>query len=144
MLALASIVVFLVGLSALGFHGRSTAADDSKSQKKTSPPSKEASVWMKQKLTSSQEILKGLTEADFDLIRKNAQAMLAVDYMEQWFRADTPDYRLLVSDFRFANETLVRAAREKNLERATVAYLGLTLSCVNCHNIVRDAGAPPK
>ena len=39
---------------------------------------KQASLWMKQKLSASQNILAGLTTADFDAIEKNAQSMLAV------------------------------------------------------------------
>ena len=53
---------------------------------------KQASLWMKQKLSASQNILAGLTTADFGAIEKNAQAMLAVGYLEKWvsrIRQDT-------------------------------------------------------
>jgi hypothetical protein len=105
-------------------------------------PQEKASVWMRQKLKASQETLEALTKADFDAIRKNAQAMLVVDYLEGAFRPDTPEYRFLVSDFRYANELLVRSARAKDLEGATVAYLRLTVSCVNCHTVIRGADRP--
>jgi hypothetical protein len=104
------------------------------------PKDKAASVWMKQKLVASQNILAGLTTADYVAIEKNAQSMIVVGYLEKWVRADTPGYQTMLRDFDYANKTLALAAREKNLDGATVAFLQLTLSCVNCHKIVRDGG----
>jgi hypothetical protein len=101
---------------------------------------KEASVWMKEKLGASQNILGGLTKADFDAIRLNAESMLFVGYLEKWVRADTPGYQNMMRDFEYANKALVHAAREKNLDAATLGYVQLTLSCVNCHKVVRDVG----
>ena len=83
---------------------------------------KQASLWMKQKLSASQNILAGLTTADFGAIEKNAQSMLAVGYLERWVCADTPGYRAMMKDFEYANKSLVRAAREKNLDGATIGY----------------------
>jgi hypothetical protein len=104
------------------------------------PKEKEASVWMKQKLVASQNILGGLTKADFDAIRLNAESMLFVGYLEKWVRADTPGYQNMMRDFEYANKALVRASREKNLDAATLGYVQLTFSCVNCHKVVRDVG----
>ncbi len=101
-------------------------------------PEKQGSVWMKQKLGASQNILGGLTKADFDAIRMNAESMLFVGYLEKWVRADTPGYQNMMRDFEYANKALVRASREKNLDAATLGYVQLTLSCVNCHKVVRD------
>jgi cytochrome c556 len=99
---------------------------------------KQASVWMKQKLSASQNILAGLTKGDFEAIDKNAQSMLVVEYLEKWLRADTPGYNMKLKDFEYANKSLRLAAREKNLDGATIAYIQLTLSCVHCHKLVRD------
>ncbi len=94
---------------------------------------------MKKKLQLSQNILAGLTESDFDKVRTNAQAMNFLGYLEKWAHADMPDYRLQVRYFDFANRELIRQARDKNLDGATLAYNQLTASCVQCHKIVRDA-----
>jgi len=94
---------------------------------------------MKKKLELSQNILAGLTEADFDKVRKNAQAMNFLGALEKWQRADKPDYKRQVSYFEFANLELIRQAGEKNLDGAALAYNQLTVSCVQCHKIVRDA-----
>jgi len=105
--------------------------DDEKSKQQ------EPSVFMKQKLSASQNILAGLTKADFDAIKKNAESMLVVGYLEKWVRADTPGYQKMMNDFEYANKSLVLASREKNLDGATVAYIQLTISCVHCHKLVR-------
>jgi hypothetical protein len=103
------------------------------------PDKEKSSIWMKQKLVASQNILGGLTKADFEAIRLNADSMLFVGYLEKWVRAETPEYQNMMRDFEYANKSLVKAAREKNLESATLGYMQLTLSCVNCHKVVRDA-----
>ncbi len=102
------------------------------------PKDDSASMWMRQKVTASQNILADLTKADYEAIEKNAKSMIAVGYLEKWIRADTPEYQTMLRDFLHANKSLALAAREKNLDGATLAYLQLTLSCVNCHKVVRD------
>jgi hypothetical protein len=102
-------------------------------------PAQKSSLWMRQKLQASQAILGGLADADFESIGKNAQAMDLLTYLEKWARADTPGYRTQLRLFEFADRELIRAAREKNLDAAALAYTQLTISCVNCHRIVRGA-----
>jgi hypothetical protein len=108
-----------------------TRGDDAQAQ------TTEPSVWMKQKLSASQNILAGLTKGDYEAIEKNAQSMLAVGYLEKWIRANTPGYRERMKEFEYANKALTLAARDKNVDGATIAYAQLTFSCVNCHKIVR-------
>jgi hypothetical protein len=102
-------------------------------------PSKKSEIWMRQKLQASQTILKALAEGDFPAIAQNAQAMSFMDFLEKWLRSESPGYRAQLQVFEFANKELIRAAREKNIDAATLAYTQLTISCVNCHKIVRDA-----
>ena len=40
--------------------------------------------------------------------------------------------------FQNANQQMIRMADDENLDGAALAYVQLTLSCVNCHKIVRD------
>ena len=54
----------------------------------TGEPQDKASIWMRQKLRASQEILKGLADGDFNTIRANAQAMNLMEHLEKWARAD--------------------------------------------------------
>jgi len=96
------------------------------------------SFWMKKKMEYSQEILAGLATEDFDAVAKNARSMNALGQLEKWLRANTPEYRTQLKVFRRANENLIERAEEKNLDGAALAYVQLTLSCVNCHKVVRD------
>jgi hypothetical protein len=98
----------------------------------------EASVWMKKKLDHSKGVLSGLTRADFEMIRKNAEAMKVIGYLEEWDRADLPEYKRQLRYFSDANKELIRQANNKNINGATLAYTQMTLSCVHCHNVIRD------
>jgi hypothetical protein len=123
----------ILSLLAIPFSAHRARGVEGKSQ----DSQKEPSVWMKQKLVASQNILAGLTKGNYEAIEKNAQSMLAVAYLEKWIRSGTPGYQKLMKDFEFANKSLTLAAREKNLDGATIAYVQLTFSCVHCHKLVR-------
>lgn len=121
-------------VSCLFWNGASAPSQEPKEEVK-----KKASVWMKTKLQFSQNILTGLTEADFGKIEKNADALNLTTLLEALFRSKRPDYNQQIQLFAFANSELVRQARAKNLAGATLAYNQLTNSCVHCHQILRDA-----
>jgi cytochrome c556 len=100
-----------------------------------------ASAWMKQKLELSQNILAGLTQGDFEAVELNAQRMNIVNYLEKWMAADKPqyaDYKRQLSYFELANREILRQAKAKNIEGAMLAYNQLSISCVQCHQVVRD------
>ena len=79
-----------------------------------------------------------LTKGDFEQIKKHAEAMQVITYLEKWDRADLPEYKRQLSYFEEANKDLIRHAGNRNIQGATVAYNLLTVSCVHCHNVVRD------
>lgn len=114
------------------------ASGDEKGKQGKKKPD-EASVWMTKKLEFSQKILQGLTKGDFELIRKNADAMIVVGYLESWDRSSIPEYKKQLKAFEQANKELVRHAEKENIGEATKAYTKLVVSCVECHSVVRDA-----
>ena len=121
----AALLVMVICLGAIGVHG-----DDSKQKKQ--------SYWMKQKLVYSQNILSGLATEDFESIRKNASSMKALDVLETYVHPRSKDYRMQLQTFQFANDELIRNAREKNVDGAALAYVQLSVSCVNCHKLLRS------
>lgn len=123
-----------VVVSLVPFFGRMSSG-----QEKNATEKDKSSIWMTKKLELSQNILAGLTQSDFDKVRANAAVMNFMGYLEKWARADMPSYKRQVSYFEFANDELIRQAKEKNLDGATLAYNQLTVSCVKCHKIVRNA-----
>lgn len=92
---------------------------------------------MQRKVTLAAEILRGLSLADFDAISSNARQMSQLGVLEKWFRASEPDYKMQLDVFQQANKDLMRFAGAKNLDGASVAYIQLSLSCVNCHKQLR-------
>lgn len=98
--------------------------------------------WMQLKLQMSQEILAGLTRGDFAAVETHAQKMNVVNFMEKLVTADKPHYKEYTRQlqaFETANRELLRQSAAKNAEGATLAYVQLTISCVQCHKLIRDA-----
>lgn len=93
--------------------------------------------FMRVKLSHSQKVLEGLTTVDFDLIVKNSQAMSLLSQESNWKVLQTQDYLDRSREFRRTCDALTEAARKKNLDGAALAYLDLTMKCINCHKYVR-------
>jgi len=127
--------VVAVLVSFLFWNGASAPSQEPKEE-----VTKKASAWMKTKLQLSQNILTGLTKADFEKIETNAVALNLTNLLEALFKSKRPDYNQQIQLFTFANSELVRQAKAKNLAGAALAYNHLTNSCVYCHQIIRDAG----
>lgn len=130
---------YLIVLTAAALSVGAISVCPSSGQEQKPSEQEKSSVWMKKKQEFAQNILAGLTESDFDKIRANAEAMSFLGYLEKWVRGDRPDYKKQVVFFDFANQELIRQAKAKNLEGATLAYNQLTVSCIQCHKVVRDA-----
>lgn len=50
----------------------------------------------------------------------------------------TPQYELYSNEFRRSAQTMVEKAKDKNIDGATLAYVNMTLTCVKCHQHVRE------
>jgi len=50
---------------------------------------------------------------------------------------NTPEYLMHSREFRRAAERMRDAAKQKNLDAAALAYMQMTLKCVECHKHVR-------
>ena len=48
------------------------------------------------------------------------------------------DYIAFTTEFQRLADEMALKAKEKNLDGATLAYLRLTMNCVNCHKYVRQ------
>jgi cytochrome c556 len=97
------------------------------------------SEFMQAKLTHSEKTLEGLAKGDFELIAKHSQAISLLCVDEQWSVLKTPEYQERSNEFRRNVDAITNAARKKNLEGATLAYVNATLNCVSCHKYVREA-----
>ena len=93
---------------------------------------------MNAKAEFSANILAALTQGDFAKIRRNAQDLDMASHLELLFQADSPEYKQQTTLFIAANKELIRQANAKNIYGATLAFNQLTISCVQCHKMVRE------
>jgi cytochrome c556 len=100
---------------------------------------KDANFWMKQKLNYSQSIFAALAAADFDSMTASAEKLITLNKVEDFVKHRNAKYKAQLDIFQFASEDLLRQAEKQSVEGAALAFHQLTLSCVNCHKLLRDA-----
>jgi hypothetical protein len=107
------------------------------------PPEKRTrSEFMRQKLEFAKNVLEGLSLEQYSLIEKNAKALKVLSEAAEWEVPTIPnatDYVALTSEFQRHANDLAKSARQANIDGATLAYVKLTMSCVQCHKFVRFA-----
>ena len=94
--------------------------------------------FMRAKLAHSQDVLEGLAVEDFELIDRGAQALSLVSQDASWQVLQTEDYARQSAEFRRSCDSLRRAAKDENLDGAALAWMEVTMKCVQCHKYVRD------
>jgi len=148
LLMLAALIAILV----LGFwlqQALSNAEDKGKKAEDKSKSSEKAAekenprgrvalkAFMRKKLESSQSVLEGLAVEDFELIAKGAKQLRATSAAAEFMVVNDPIYAQEAADFGKIIDKLAKAAKEKRLDGATLAYVDMTMSCVECHKYVR-------
>jgi hypothetical protein len=93
---------------------------------------------MKKKLQHSQRVLEGIALNDFGLISRNAEDLMQVSKEAEWRVLKSPEYEVNSNEFRRSAVALIKAAKDKNIDGAALAYMDLTLSCVRCHKHLRE------
>jgi hypothetical protein len=96
---------------------------------------------MRTKLEASKQILEGLTLEDYTLITRGAKALKTLSQAAEWEVPTIPnadEYVIYTGEFQRLADELTRKAKDRNIDGATLAYIKLTTSCVNCHKYVRS------
>lgn len=93
--------------------------------------------FMRDKLELSQKVLEGVTTEDWDLVIAKGTRLSAMTHEADWRVFQNPDYDQHSQTFRKHVDSIVKAARKKDVDAATLAYVRMTLSCVDCHKAVR-------
>ena len=139
---------FLIVVLPLGVFGlyvmqlHATQEPKSKQSAKT-----DLNTFMQLKLDHAKGILAGLATEDFEQIAKESQALTALSLQSSWNTKTTVEYLDHSSDFRRALSVITKAAHEENLDRAALAYVNMTVQCIECHRYLRhrqDEDAVPK
>jgi cytochrome c556 len=111
-------------------------ADDVKEKLKKLPTRREA---MDMKLKSSQAILAGIALNDFDKIQTAADELVTITNVNDFLNAyKGAEYQFHMQIFRRPVEMISKKAKDKNMDGVLVAYTDMTLSCVKCHDGMRD------
>ena len=100
--------------------------------------------FMLRKLEYSKNIVHGLAIEDYNLISKNAQALMLLSQEADWNIISTPEYLKSSSEFRDSAQRLREMGNEKNVDGATLAYFEVTLNCVRCHKQIRGHANPKR
>ena len=100
----------------------------------------DVALFMRAKLGHAQHVMEGLALADYDLIERGAHDLALASQASSWQVLQTEDYARQSREFRRACESLRSAAKDKNLDGAALAWMEVTLKCIQCHKYVRDVG----
>lgn len=126
--------VVAVAAVALALAGVGRADDKPKDEK---TDEKKLTV-MQRKLKFSQMVLEGLATNNFDKIGKGGDGLIECVQHATWKINETEKYVLYSNDFLRRAEGLKKAAKEKNVDAAALAYVDMTLTCVKCHQYLRE------
>lgn len=138
-----------VALGSLCFLYQTSAEDKANADKASAvkagaqdkkPPEKKPALqkFMRAKLEHSQKVLDGLVTEDFELIEKHAQAMLLLAIAEEWKVSNDPLYTQHSQEFRRTVKQIGKMAKDRNLDGASLAFMQLTMNCIECHRFVRN------
>jgi hypothetical protein len=106
-------------------------------------PKRTRAEFMRQKLGFAKDALEGLALEQFAMIEKSGKALKRLSEAAEWEVGTIPDftdYVAMTTEFQRYADDLVKQAKQKNIDGATLAYLKLTTSCVQCHKFVRHMG----
>lgn len=96
-----------------------------------------AKEFMRDKLELAQRVLEGIATEDYDIIIAKGGRLSAMTKEADWRLFENPDYDQQSLMFRRHVDALVKAAKKKDSDAATLAYVRMTMSCVDCHKLVR-------
>ncbi len=105
-----------------------------------SAQAKEATLkeFMRKKLSASNQILEGLVVDDLSLVVSGSEALLKMSAAEKWRTSNDMMYLQHSRDFRQSVETLRNKAKKESIDGAALAWVDVTMGCIQCHEWVRN------
>jgi hypothetical protein len=122
LLARLSLVVLLLALSGPDAPAQTTAT----------------SRLMREKLTHSQKILEAIMTSDFKGLEDQSTALANLTKTEAWSVLKSAEYQRQSAAFVRALDDLIASARQKNLDTAVIHYVGMTITCFECHRHLKN------
>jgi hypothetical protein len=101
------------------------------------PGTEERAAFMRLKLQPAKEILEAIALEHYDGIVTNAERIRQLALDESWMVIQTETYRRQSDEFRRSVSLIADAAKNENIDGATLGYMQMTLNCVQCHRQLR-------
>jgi hypothetical protein len=102
-----------------------------------SEPAQKETTFMRTKLLHAQKVLEGLLTEDFEMIVTHAQKMSLLTQGLGWQVLQGQEYTQRSTAFRRSVDQLTEAAKKKNPDGVSLAYIDVTIQCFQCHQYVR-------
>ena len=135
-----SIVLSLLIAVMAQAQGTGDPVEDSPKEDKT------VGAFMRRKLELSRQALQGIVTEDYPLIKKSADGLEKMSRQAEWEVFHLDEYNHFSAEFRRIAKSMGKQAEKKNIDGSAMAYVQLTMSCVECHKFtrgVRMADATP-
>jgi hypothetical protein len=97
---------------------------------------------MQRKPVYAQKALEGLALEDFDKIRTSSDGLIECVKSASWRINETHKCLPFSDEFLRTVGNLRKAAKDKKVDAAGLAYVDMTLTWVKCHRHLRDQGSP--
>ena len=94
---------------------------------------------MRQKLDHAQALPGAVVLGDHAQVERIAGELVLLSEASTWSPLQTPQYLHHAANFREAARSLAEEARARDIDGVSLAYMEMTLSCVQCHKHVRGA-----
>jgi hypothetical protein len=107
------------------------------------PNSAKVKPLMQKKLDHAKAILEGVAVEDYDKVARSARSLRLLSLESGWNVYQTEEYMTKSQEFRQAATSIAEAADAKNVNLAALAYVGLTIRCVDCHSYMRGNPLQP-
>ena len=94
---------------------------------------------MREKLDHAQALLASVVLGDHAGAARLANELALLSEASTWSPLRTAEHLHYASDFRESARSLIDAANAGNTDGVSLAYMEMTLNCVQCHKHVRGA-----
>jgi len=94
---------------------------------------------MRQKLADAQAVLAAVVTSNWTELERRSHALEKAVDDPAWTVLRTPEYTKQSEAFLYAVRELVDAASRRDADGAPLAYVALTMRCVQCHRYVARA-----
>jgi cytochrome c556 len=95
---------------------------------------------MRQKLAATHDLLTALLMKDMNGIKAQTEVLSEISKATTWYKTQDPDFLREAASFRNSVEFMQESASAKDIPSTALGYVRVTMSCMTCHNFIRDVG----